>query len=119
MFVCLTGCLPWQKAASDDPRYSRYLSWHTSAMPIRKQPKLFKLVSSKAQRLFRKFLEPKPEKRPITLSDVHKYLEDRWMAKGSQEKNLGKIGRLWKEIYLKYLENFEKLNIENRKLRVF
>lgn len=24
VFVCLTGCLPWQKAAPDDPRYMRY-----------------------------------------------------------------------------------------------
>lgn len=24
IFVCLTGCLPWQKAAPDDPRYVRY-----------------------------------------------------------------------------------------------
>lgn len=23
IFVCLTGCLPWQKAAFDDPRYVR------------------------------------------------------------------------------------------------
>ncbi|GLV61268.1 uncharacterized protein CBL_13850 [Carabus blaptoides fortunei] len=89
VFVCLTGCLPWQKAAMDDPRYTRYVSWHSSAMPIRKQPKLFKLISSKAQRLFRKFLEPRVEKRPVTLTDVHKYLDDRWLAKNSTEKNNG------------------------------
>lgn len=23
VFVCLTGCLPWQRAAHDDPRYMR------------------------------------------------------------------------------------------------
>lgn len=30
IFVCLTGCLPWQKAALDDPRYNRlnvFASW--------------------------------------------------------------------------------------------
>lgn len=91
IFVCLTGCLPWQKAGVGDPRYARYLSWHTSTLNLRhRQPKLFRLVSSRAQRLFRKFLEPKPEKRPSTLSDVHKYLDERWMAKNNPEKTAGK-----------------------------
>lgn len=30
VFVCLTGCLPWQKAAPDDPRYVSYCHWHGS-----------------------------------------------------------------------------------------
>ncbi|XP_076272316.1 serine/threonine-protein kinase meng-po-like isoform X1 [Rhynchophorus ferrugineus] len=82
IFVCLTGCLPWQKAAQDDPRYVKYTVWQNSTLPIKRQPKLFKLVSSKAQRFFKKFLEPKPEKRPINLSDVSRHLDDRWMSKG-------------------------------------
>ncbi|KAJ8940852.1 hypothetical protein NQ314_010555 [Rhamnusium bicolor] len=87
IFVCLTGCLPWQKAAPDDPRYTRYLSWQNSTIPIKRQPKLFKLVSSKAQRLFKKYLEPKPDKRPAGLAEVHRYLDDRWMSKGMEKTN--------------------------------
>lgn len=87
IFVCLTGCLPWQKAALDDPRYARYLSWHSSAMPIKRQPKLFKLISSKAQKLFKKFLEPRVEKRPTNLTEVHRFLDDRWMSKVGIEKS--------------------------------
>ncbi|KAJ8910284.1 hypothetical protein NQ315_016101 [Exocentrus adspersus] len=87
IFVCLTGCLPWQKAALDDPRYMRYLSWQNSTIPIKRQPKLFKLVSSKAQRLFKKYLEPKPEKRPAGLAEVHRFLDDRWMSKGMEKSN--------------------------------
>uniref|UniRef100_A0A1Y1NAS2 Protein kinase domain-containing protein n=1 Tax=Photinus pyralis TaxID=7054 RepID=A0A1Y1NAS2_PHOPY len=87
IFVCLTGCLPWQKAAADDPRYVRYLSWHSSAMPIKRQPKLFKLISSKAQRLFKKFLEPRVDRRPAGLAEVYRFLEDRWMSKGGADKN--------------------------------
>lgn len=94
VFVCLTGCLPWQKAANDDPRYTRYVSWHSSSIPIRRVPKLFKLVSSKAQRLFRKCLEPNSDKRPATVSDVHRFLEDRWLAKNSSEKNNGRISHI-------------------------
>lgn len=29
VFICLTGCLPWQKAASDDPRYNRLVFFLT------------------------------------------------------------------------------------------
>ncbi|XP_073968889.1 serine/threonine-protein kinase meng-po-like isoform X2 [Rhodnius prolixus] len=85
VFVCLTGCLPWQKAALDDPRYSRFIYWHGSAgvlQPVRK-PKLFKLLSSKAQRLLRKFLDPKAERRPSSVHELSRYLDDRWLAKSA------------------------------------
>ncbi|XP_054286577.1 serine/threonine-protein kinase meng-po-like [Macrosteles quadrilineatus] len=88
VFVCLTGCLPWQKAMFDDPRYTRYLQWHGSnqvMMPVRK-PKLFKLVSARAQRFLRKFLEPRADKRPQRLTDLPRYLEDRWLAKSSLDR---------------------------------
>ncbi|XP_066154959.1 serine/threonine-protein kinase SBK1-like [Euwallacea fornicatus] len=87
IFVCLTGCLPWQKAASDDPRYMRYCNWQTSNLPMIRQPKLFKLVSSKAQRFFKRYLEPKEERRPRDLKDVYRHLEDRWMSKGMEKTN--------------------------------
>lgn len=100
IFVCLTGCLPWQKAANDDPRYSRYLLWHATniMLPLRRTPKLFKLLSSKAAKMFKRFLEPKFERRPKNLSDVWKFLDDRWLSKGAEKdlagKNLYKIHRI-------------------------
>ncbi|XP_076752885.1 uncharacterized protein LOC143424608 [Xylocopa sonorina] len=86
LFVCLTGCLPWQKAASDDPRYTRYQNWHNATLNIAKKPKLFQLISSRAQRMFKRLLDPKPEKRPTSVLEVNKYLEDRWLAKLGAEK---------------------------------
>ncbi|XP_017882302.1 hormonally up-regulated neu tumor-associated kinase homolog A [Ceratina calcarata] len=86
LFVCLTGCLPWQKAASDDPRYTRYLNWHNATLNIAKKPKLFQLISSRAQRMFKRLLDPKAEKRPVSVLEVNKYLEDRWLAKLGAEK---------------------------------
>ncbi|XP_026481615.1 serine/threonine-protein kinase meng-po, partial [Ctenocephalides felis] len=86
VFVCLTGCLPWQKAAQDDPRYLKYNTWHCSTIPLRRQPKLFKLLTSKAQRMFRRFLEPRVEKRPSGLGDLSKFLEDRWLTKTAGDK---------------------------------
>ncbi|GAB0093568.1 serine/threonine-protein kinase par-1 isoform X1 [Sergentomyia squamirostris] len=88
VFVCLTGCLPWQKAAQDDPRYVRYYAWHTSNLtfPIKRQPKLFKLVTARASKMFRKFLEPRHERRPKGLSELSKFLDDRWLAKGAEKE---------------------------------
>ncbi|XP_055919035.1 serine/threonine-protein kinase meng-po isoform X2 [Eupeodes corollae] len=87
IFVCLTGCLPWQKAASDDPRYVRYLTWQgTMMLPIRRTPKLFKLLASKSSRMFRRFLEPRPERRPKNLADLAKFIDDRWLAKTAEKE---------------------------------
>ncbi|XP_078038766.1 uncharacterized protein LOC144471004 [Augochlora pura] len=86
LFVCLTGCLPWQKAALDDPRYTRYQNWHSATLNIAKKPKLFQLISSRAQRLFKRLLDPKAEKRPASVLEVNKYVEDRWLAKLGMEK---------------------------------
>lgn len=92
VFVCLTGCLPWQKAALDDPRYSRYLQWHcrNNVLIPTRRPKLFKLLTAKAQRCLRKFLEPRVEKRPQRLTDLSRYTEDRWVAKSSSDRQNGK-----------------------------
>ncbi|XP_049956820.1 serine/threonine-protein kinase meng-po [Schistocerca serialis cubense] len=91
VFVCLTGCLPWQKAAAEDPRYARYVHWHGSngmLQPVRR-PKLFKQLSSRAQRLFRKLLEPRLDKRPSDLRDLHRFLEDRWLGRAPTDTRQG------------------------------
>ncbi|KPI91763.1 Serine/threonine-protein kinase SBK1 [Papilio xuthus] len=89
IFICLTGCLPWQKAAFDDPRYVSYLNWYSSANPLKKQPKLWKMVSSRAQKMFKKFIEPKEEKRATSFVELSRYLDDRWMAKGYTDRVAG------------------------------
>ncbi|XP_058458925.1 serine/threonine-protein kinase meng-po [Malaya genurostris] len=87
-FVCLTGCLPWQKASADDPRFNRYQQWHSATLtfPMKRCPKLFKLLSARACKIFKKFLDPRPERRLKTLSDVQKYLDDRWLAKSAEKE---------------------------------
>lgn len=93
LFVCLTGCLPWQKAAPDDPRYVRYVVWQNSSLviPIKRTPKLFKLLTSRACKLFRKFLEPNPDRRPKNLSDLQKFVDDRWLAKNAEKDMIGTV----------------------------
>ncbi|XP_055623872.1 serine/threonine-protein kinase meng-po [Toxorhynchites rutilus septentrionalis] len=85
-FVCLTGCLPWQKASVDDPRFNRYQQWHNATFPMKRTPKLFKLLSARACKIFKKFLDPRPERRLKTLSDVQKYLDDRWLGKSAEKE---------------------------------
>ncbi|KAH8370817.1 hypothetical protein KR093_005095, partial [Drosophila rubida] len=88
IFVCLTGCLPWQKACSEDPRYMRYMVWQGSIMmmPLRRTPKLFKLLTSRAQRMFKRFLEPRSGNRPKSLGDLTKFMDDRWLAKTAEKE---------------------------------
>lgn len=38
--------------------------------------------------MFKRLLDPKPEKRPVTVFEINKYLEDRWLAKLGVEKAL-------------------------------
>ncbi|RVE50620.1 hypothetical protein evm_004744 [Chilo suppressalis] len=89
IFICLTGCLPWQKAAFDDPRYTSYYGWYNSSNPLRKQPKLWKMVSSRAQKMFKKFVEPRQEKRATNFNELSRFLDDRWMAKGYTDRVAG------------------------------
>ncbi|XP_072947581.1 uncharacterized protein [Epargyreus clarus] len=89
IFICLTGCLPWQKAAFDDPRYLSFFNWYNSANPLKKQPKLWKMVSSRAQKMFKKFVEPRIEKRATNFNDLSRFLDDRWMAKGYTDRVAG------------------------------
>ena len=43
-------------------------------------PKSFKLLTSRAQKMFRKLLDPEPGKR-LELSELVKYMEDRWLGR--------------------------------------
>ncbi|KAG8230906.1 hypothetical protein J437_LFUL002938 [Ladona fulva] len=92
LLVCLTGCLPWTRASSDDPRYARYLRWRTgtarrmSALVLggRGGPptKAFRLLSARAQRMFRRLLDPRPEKRP-PVEEVVRYIDERWLTRAA------------------------------------
>lgn len=75
----------------DDPRYNKYIQWHNSSFPIKRTPKLFKLISAKASKMFRKFLEPKIDKRIRSLNELHKYLDERWLARSAEKEMAGKI----------------------------
>lgn len=54
---------------------------------MRRTPKLFKMLSTKACKMFRKFLEPNPDRRSQQIGDLQKFIDDKWLTKGA-EKNL-------------------------------
>ncbi|XP_075978524.1 serine/threonine-protein kinase meng-po-like isoform X1 [Anticarsia gemmatalis] len=109
IFICLTGCLPWQKAAFDDPRYSSYFNWYSSSNPLKRQPKLWKMVSSRAQKMFKKFIEPREEKRATTFLELSRYVDDRWLAKGYTDRVAGEdIDELCPSMYSFHSDPNEK-----------
>ena len=57
----LQGILPWQKADLIDPYYSEFCIWRSKRTG--KVPRNFKPMTSRAQKLFRKVLDPEPDKR--------------------------------------------------------
>jgi hypothetical protein len=70
--------------------FFRYVAWFNSAVfPIRRLPKLFKLISTKACKMFKKFLDPRPFQRVKTLSELNKYLDDRWLGRHAEKEFLG------------------------------
>lgn len=111
-----TGCLPWQKASLDDPRYNKFIQWHNSSFPIKRTPKLFKLISAKASKMFRKFLEPKIERRIKSLNELHKYLDERWLARSAEKEMLGNIHKplmnhfRFQTLYLLHPQSSSKMN---------
>lgn len=80
-FFCLFGILPWQRADVTDPNYSEFFSWRSKKTS--KPPKNFKPMNSRAQKLFRKLMDVEPSKR-IALSEVSKYIDDKWLKKSSK-----------------------------------
>lgn len=98
LFVCLTGCLPWQKASSEDPRFVSYIYWLSSngIMSPFRRPKLFKLLTSNAQRMFRKFLQPNVQTRPGLLDEVQNFIDERWLSKYMLDKSKGNVQQICK-----------------------
>lgn len=76
-----------------------YYSWYNSANPLKKQPKLWKMVSSRAQKMFKKFVEPREDKRASNFNELSRYLDDRWMAKGYTDR----VGKLHKKYFCKFM----------------
>jgi serine/threonine-protein kinase SBK len=76
MFVCLTGCPPWQSADISDVAYCNFMRWQkrkTTKVPVQ-----FRSFTSRFLRMIKRLLERKPDKR-APVNEINKYLKDIWM----------------------------------------
>ncbi|XP_043529124.1 serine/threonine-protein kinase 10 isoform X2 [Frieseomelitta varia] len=51
-------------------------------------PEVLQIDTDETYKMFKRLLDPKAEKRPVSVLEVNKYLEDRWLAKLGTEKAL-------------------------------
>lgn len=78
IFVCLTGCTPWQKADEIlDVQYKSFSRW--KSRKAIKMPTNFKKFSVRMLRLLRRLFESTPEKRP-PVTETEKYMKDSWLV---------------------------------------
>ena len=57
-----------------------------------KVPKNFKPLTNRAQKMFRKLLDPEPAKR-LELGETVRFMEDKWLRKGASKTEPGKDGQ--------------------------
>lgn len=77
IFVCLTGCPPWQNAdCISDTSYASF--WRYQKRRVTKVPHNFRKFSPRLLRMFRRMFEHKPDKRAAVM-EVGKYLKDSWI----------------------------------------
>ena len=55
-------------------------------------PKNFKPLTNRAQKMFRKLLDPDPTKR-LELGETVRFMEDKWLRKGAAKEAPGKDGQ--------------------------
>lgn len=88
VFFCLFGILPWQRADPvADPHFAEFCSWRRKRTS--KIPKNFKPLSSRAHKLFKKLLDPDPERR-LRLNELPKMTGDdlKWLRRHGGTKSL-------------------------------
>ncbi|KAK7867166.1 hypothetical protein R5R35_008363 [Gryllus longicercus] len=90
LFVCLTGCPPWQSAdAISDAAYCAFSRWQKRRTT--KLPPPFRRFAPRLLRLLRRLLEHKPDKRAPVV-EVNKYLKDAWVAAAAGGGGAGTAG---------------------------
>ncbi|ESO08790.1 hypothetical protein HELRODRAFT_74016, partial [Helobdella robusta] len=76
VFCLMTGSFPWQQAdINRDPLFQSFARWQSKKSAT--VPEHWKRFSPSLQKLFHRFLDPRPEKRP-EVSSLSRYLNSRW-----------------------------------------
>ena len=77
IFCMLTGNFPWELASHKDSFYTEFMQWQKRKTV--KIPSQWQKFSPRMMRLFRRLMEPKPEKR-CSIKEVSKYFDDAWVV---------------------------------------
>jgi len=113
VFFCLLGILPWQKADPSDPNFNEFTLWRRKKS--NKIPRHFKSMTARAQKLFRKVLDPDPDRR-IPLEDINKYIEDRWIRKGGKPVTEGRGGDHQSQLTLGSFQSVHSNAVEKNRM---
>jgi len=113
VFFCLLGILPWQKADPTDPNFNDFRIWRKKKS--NKIPRNFKSMTARAQKLFRKLLDPDPERR-LELGELPKYLEDRWIRKGGKVEVRGVPGDHQSQLTLGSFQSVHSNAVEKNRM---
>ncbi|XP_053545890.1 serine/threonine-protein kinase SBK1-like [Bombina bombina] len=99
LFCVLTGYFPWNSALASDKHYVEYAKWHKSSR-IFQTPTQWKVLSTEAIEMLKKFLTPEPVQR-YPCKEVMNYLKTPWkVSLENKNINLGR-GRLDNANYLR------------------
>lgn len=124
IFVCLTGCPPWQNAdCISDVAYASF--WRYQKRRVTKVPHQFRKFTPRLLRMFRRMFEHKPDKR-AAVTEVGKYLKDSWIdSKLNTSHSDSKIvssntvmGGDRRDSLQTYLDNFEQTGSDENKTRL-
>ena len=75
VFCMLTGNFPWELACHKDSFYTEFIHWQKRKTT--KVPSQWQKFSPRMMRLFRRLMEPRPERR-TSIKEVSKYFDDAW-----------------------------------------
>ena len=77
IFCALTGNFPWELAHQSDSFYGEFSAWQRRK--ALRTPSQWKMFTSRLMRLFRRMLEPRPERR-CSIRELCKYTDDAWLV---------------------------------------
>lgn len=86
-YACLTASLPWLHADITDPDFNDFVQWQKRKSV--RLPRTFRSFCPRLQRLFRRLLDPKPNKR-APVKETFKYMQDKWLLKTSSDGSSSK-----------------------------
>jgi len=108
LFCALTGNFPWELAYGGDSYYIEFAAWHhrgSSKLPSssssRLPPPQWRRFTPRLMQLFRRLLDPKPEKR-CEMNEIHKFIAADWILAGHGLNTTQKQVNNWAKCYLVY-----------------